>query len=566
MVQLATKGQRSFFAIRCEPHVSTRLKHIFPRISKAQIGRVTLAVTEETAKDLAWVLGRYPMKVSPAARKAIESGEQGFDQRALLAQQIRAGSLPPMPARALALPARGYQEQAAALAHATGALLVADDLGTGKTITAIRALAYEGRLPAVIVTLTHLTQQWARELSRFLPGLRIHVAKSGQPYDLRAKVRKGRSLVPEGEMPEVVIMNYQKVAGWAETLATFVSSLVFDEVQELRHHTSAKYSGCRHLAQSAQMVVGLSGTPIYGYGEEWWSVFDCIRPGLLGTREEFLREWCVQTGMDKHRVREPRVLGSFLYNAGVAIRRRRKDVRQDLQPLQRIFHEIDADAAPLADIESSATQLARAILRLDVVADTRRIRELSAEFSNTMRQATGLAKAPHVADFVRMLVESGERVILFGWHHAVYRIWEERLKGLGVAWYTGHESAAKKDVEFSKFIRKEVPILVMSLRAGAGLDGLQHGCRTLVFGELDWSPAVLAQCEGRLHRDGQEDPVVSYYLTTSSGADPVMLDVASVKQAQMVGVRDPGGDLVEEEPLDPDHVKKLAEQYLGSKN
>jgi SNF2 family DNA or RNA helicase len=121
-----------------------------------------------------------------------------------------------------------------------------------------------------------------------------------------------------------------------------------------------------------------------------------------------------------------------------------------------------------------------------------------------MRQATGLAKAPHVADFVRLLVESGERVILFGWHHAVYRIWEERLSDLGVAWYTGTESATKKDAEFSRFLRKEVPILVMSLRAGAGLDGLQHGCRTLVFGELDWSPAVLAQCEGRLHRDERQ--------------------------------------------------------------
>jgi len=564
-VQLATKKGRSFFSIHCEPHVSTRLKQIFTRVSKSQFGRLTLAVTEETCKDLLWVLERYPMRVSPAAQKSLERGSQKFDQRAHLAQQIRLGNLPPMPARPLALPARGYQEQAAALAHATGAILVADDLGVGKTLSAIRAIAYEGRMPAVVVTLTHLTNQWARELERFLPGTRSHIITSGQPYDLRAKVRQGRKLVPEGEMPEVVIMNYHKVAGWAETLSGWAQSVVFDECQDLRHNSSAKYSGCRHLAQAAQMVVGLSGTPIYGYGEEWWSVMDCIKPGLLGTREEFLREWCVLAGMNKYKVREPRVLGSYLYNAGVAIRRRRKDVRQDLAPLQRIFHEVDADAAPLSNIESSATQLARAILRIDSVADAKRIRDMSAEFSNTMRQATGLAKAAQVADFVRMLVESGERVVLFGWHHAVYQIWKERLEDLGIAWYTGHESSTKKDAEFNRFVRKEVPLLIMSLRAGAGLDGMQHGCRTIVMGELDWSPAVLAQCEGRLHRDGQLEPVVVYYLTTDKGSDPVMLDVASIKQAQMVGVRDPEGALVEEEPLDPDHVKKLAEQFLSTR-
>jgi len=49
------------------------------------------------------------------------------------------------------------------------------------------------------------------------------------------------------------------------------------------------------------------------------------------------------------------------------------------------------------------------------------------EFNIMMRQATGIAKAPYVAEFVRMLVESGESVMLYGWHRDVYNIWLERL-------------------------------------------------------------------------------------------------------------------------------------------
>ncbi|MFH4122341.1 ATP-dependent helicase, partial [Acinetobacter baumannii] len=44
------------------------------------------------------------------------------------------------------------------------------------------------------------------------------------------------------------------------------------------------------------------------------------------------------------------------------------------------------------------------------------------EFNIMMRQATGIAKAPYVAEFVRMLVESGESVMLYGWHRDVYNI------------------------------------------------------------------------------------------------------------------------------------------------
>jgi SNF2 family DNA or RNA helicase len=101
----------------------------------------------------------------------------------------------------------------------------------------------------------------------------------------------------------------------------------------------------------------------------------------------------------------------------------------------------------------------------------------------------------------------------------------------------------------------------MSLRAGAGLDGLQSACRTVVFGELDWSPGVHEQCIGRVARDGQKDPVAAYFLIAEMGSDPVIADVLGVKTAQIEGIRDPDAALVEQQ-IDPDKVKRLAEAFL----
>jgi hypothetical protein len=79
----------------------------------------------------------------------------------------------------------------------------------------------------------------------------------------------------------------------------------------------------------------------------------------------------------------------------------------------------------------------------------------------------------------------------------------------------------------------------MSLRAGAGLHGLQDVCKVGVFGELDWSPGIHEQALGRLHRPGQVDPVVGYFLFSNGGTDPLMGEVLDTKRMQSEPMRDP---------------------------
>jgi len=99
----------------------------------------------------------------------------------------------------------------------------------------------------------------------------------------------------------------------------------------------------------------------------------------------------------------------------------------------------------------------------------------------------------------------------------------------------------------------------------AGLDGLQAVCSTVVFGELDWSPGVHEQCAGRLHRDGQKDSVVAYYLVSDSGSDPVIADTLGLKQEQIAGVMDPEGEVVGRLQDGSARLVKMAEAYLAQR-
>jgi len=105
--------------------------------------------------------------------------------------------------------------------------------------------------------------------------------------------------------------------------------------------------------------------------------------------------------------------------------------------------------------------------------------------------------------------------------------------------------------------------MFMSLRSGAGVDGLQKVCRTVVFGELDWSPGVHDQCIGRVDRDGQEHPVVAYFLLSDDGADPIMAEVNGIKLEQREGVTDPGRPIVERIDTGEHHLRRLARELLA---
>ena len=186
----------------------------------------------------------------------------------------------------------------------------------------------------------------------------------------------------------------------------------------------------------------------------------------------------------------------------------------------------------------------------------------ASEFNVLLRLHTGIAKAPYVAEFVRLIVEAGEPVVLFGWHHEVYEIWKERFADLKPAWYTGRESEAQKNANKQRFVKGETDLLIMSLRSGPGIDGLQHRCRTVVIGELDWSPQVIKQDIGRIHRDGQTEPVTAYVMVSDSGSDPTLADTCLVKAQQSDGITDPDAELFEE-VLPHDHIKELARAILA---
>ena len=535
--------------LSAEPHVMLRLKATFPRILKFQYGTVKMKHTPEACRDIEWFLDRFPLApCSPGDALALQNGSKAYQLTLSGLEETRRPDYQP---RTFALAdghaLRPYQSIGVEVFLKRRALLLADAVGLGKTVTAIGALTCPETLPALVVCQTHLCAQWKEFLAQFLPAARVHVVKQNKSYAL-----------PDYD---VLICSYHKLAAWADELAGQITSCIFDEVQELRHEGSAKYAAAQAIRTGATYAQGLSATPIYNYGGEIYNILEMIAPGTLGTREEFVREWCHYKG--QHAVlTDPDSFGTYLRDEFLMLRRNRADVGKELPPVQTVVQSIPHSEDALKSIEGDATELARRILEGSFLEKG----EAAREFDMRLRQATGIAKAPAVAAFVKMLIESGERVLLGAWHRCVWDIYLDHLSEFNPVLYTGSESPKQKEAAKSAILSGESKVMLMSLRSGVGVDGLQEALSTVVFGELDWSPGVMEQFTGRLQRDGQAGNVTAFYLVSDAGSDPTVSGVLGLKKAQVTGMLEPGTSGLQRTTEGAEsRVKILAQNYLKGK-
>lgn len=529
--------------VNVPPHVVIRLKQLFPRIPKWQTGLFSFPNDITHCADISWFTSRYPMVLSDNDRVALEGGRNAYEQTQARMDEILRPDYTPLDRLGLRLGqvSRLYQKQAADLLHIRKSLLLGDDVGLGKTYTAADALLNPATLPAAVVVQTHLQGQWQEKIEAFTT-LRVHKIKGTRPYDL--------------PVADIYLFKYSQLLGWIDTFEDgFFKSVVYDEVQELRTGTvSGKGSAAKKLSDAAEYRLGLSATPIYNYGAEIHNIMQFIDPSVLGTLDEFLREWCV----DAKEVRDPDALGTYLREQHVFLRRTKRDVGQQLPPINTIVEHVEPDNVTLKSVEDLARQLAIKTTLGSFMERGRAGRELDL----LMRHATGVSKALNVARYAKIFLEADIPILLVGWHRDVYDIWISELAAYRPAMYTGSENDKQKAESVRRFTEGDTNVFILSLRSGVGLDGLQYKCSTVLLGELDWSPKVHEQIIGRLDREGQQEQITVVYLNTDEGSDPPMVEVLGIKASQATGIVDPGRQF-EAKHTDKSRIQALATQYLS---
>ena len=521
---LSYNKRRKCWVVKGDPTVTELCKRLFPGTETSRRGEARFTAHRRIVGDLNWLMLRYPLTVRQSDMARWEDALAQAREYVIRREEARL-----MPVRVTPSPTTfngtltPFQEEGLGFLLRTDRGLLADEMGLGKTVQALAMLSETGAYPALIVAPPHLMCNWQNEIARFVKKpdgspLTVHVIKGLKPYQL-----------PDADL---YLMHYLLLRGWKEALPQAeIPTVIFDEIQELRHSGTEKYSAASLLADAAQRVIGLSGTPIYNKGAEIWNVVNILDYHFLGDYESFTREWCY--GYGNQIVAKPELLGEKLRDEGMMLRRTKQEVLKDLPPKRRLVMAVDSDDGVYRRLMQPVRQT---LLQLkndaEATASQRALWEM--EIERGERQATGIAKAPYVAQFVRALLDAEEKVLLFAHHHEVMDIYKKELSAYSPAFITGRETPAMKERSVERFMTGKTNLCCISLRAAAGLNLQRASC--IVFGELDWSPAVHSQAEDRAHRMGQTDSILCYYLVSSEGSDQDVQDALGLKVSQFVGL------------------------------
>ncbi|NLD52217.1 MAG: DEAD/DEAH box helicase [Clostridiales bacterium] len=540
--------------IKGDPAVTEMAKRLFPGSDTGRRGIARFTAHRRLIGELNWLMQRYPLSIAPVDldrwQAALRDAQDYHREKAL----IHAVSAPLPAPSSFQGKLRTFQQIGYQWLCRVRRGLLADEMGLGKTVQALVSLAQLNAFPCLLVVPPHLVLNWQAEIQRFLSfdgqPPRVHVLKGLQPY----------ALPPA----DIYMVHYLLLRGWKESLPQQpFQAIVFDEIQELRHGGTEKYSAASLLSSSCERVYGLSGTPIYNHGGEIWNVINILDFHFLGNWESFSREWCY--GYGKSIVIKPELLGEHLRREGLMLRRTKKEVLPELPDKRRLVQQIEADGAVFGRLMLPVLEKLRIWSTDDALSASARAL-LENQISQEERQATGLAKAPYVSQFVRALLESGEQVLLFAHHHAVMDTYRQELRTFSPAFITGRETPAQKEKSVNRFMESKTNLCCISLRAASGLN-LQRAT-VVVFGELDWSPAVHSQAEDRAHRIGQKDSLLCYYLVSPRGSDADIQERLGLKVSQFLGLMGQAAPSATEDAqsasIARQHVERLIRQWADA--
>lgn len=402
--------------------------------------------------------------------------------------------------------------------------IIADDMGLGKTIQVIslllkfkeeRALV---KKKVLIVVPTTLLSNWEHELSRFAPELR-YLTYHGA----------GRSFEPEGV--ELIITSYGILRSENELFSAINwQAVVIDEAQNIKNSASSQSRAVKGL--KSKVKIAMSGTPVENRLSEYWSIFDFINKGYLGSRKSFHRDYArpIEVYRDEERLK------SFIKRTSPFILRRLKSDRSIIGDLpaklesdhfttltsrQAALYQTVVDEGMKKVKESLGIERRGLILKL--LTSLKQICNHPVHFLKEGEPDPELSgKSRLLLTLLERIYSNNAKVLIFTQYREMGELLAQMIEaafGHRPEFLHGGVSRKRRDAMVKEFQEEHsCRTLLLSLKAGG--TGLNlTAASAVIHYDLWWNPAVESQATDRAYRIGQQQNVTVYRLITEKSME-----------------------------------------------
>jgi SNF2 family DNA or RNA helicase len=425
--------------------------------------------------------------------------------------------------------------------------LIADGMGSGKTIEAISVINILPEVKRVLVICpASLRINWSRELMLWL----FREFTGGFAID--------------NEFPDtnIVITNWEQVKKFRKRIDKVKWDIaIFDESHMAKNPSSQRTraslgwiseSGKTNIPPiDAGMRLYLTGTPILNRPVELWPILRVADPLQLGASEyqyqrTYCNAWDAPWGWDASGASKKNLedLQKRL-RSKLMIRRTKEQVLPQLPPKRRQIIILPEEASRLAvqaeldfyeknqSVIDEALQKAEQTqsgddLGYQAAAD-QLVEGKAASFKemSRLRHATGVAKIPYIIEYLEQALEQQNKVVCFCHHIDVIEAIVKHFKKLAVGHHGGMNDAEKQKARDRFQGTKIGPddktcrLFVSGITLAIGFD--LTIAELAVIGELDWRAGIVSQAEDRLHRIGQLGYVLIQHLIFDNSLDSRMI-------------------------------------------
>ena len=435
-------------------------------------------------------------------------------------------------------------------------LLIADEMGVGKTVQAIGLSSlYQKDWPVLVICPSSLKFAWRDEVTQWLSEI---LDKN------EIQVIKNSKNEFKSDMKYYIISYDLSVRMIDKIIEKKFQYIIADEAHYLKSRTAKRTISLTPILQRAKRVVLLTGTPILAKPMEIFPLLHILRPDKFKSFKEFGTRFCdpkiIRFGIvDWSGSSNSRELNSILNK--LMIRRLKKDVLSQLPPKKRQKIEIATDSKILKKLklvmEKSSKKFEKLLgtqIELEKLGinidDLKTEKEKEEEKNNKEKEKdseeesilnrfskaysmTGEAKLPGIIDYVNYLVDNSCKFLIFAHHTEILDAIEEVIIKDKISYIRidGKVAVEKRQDLVNKF-QNEEDCLVAILSITACATGLTlTKASTVVFAELHFTPSIMIQAEDRAHRIGQESGCVNiHYLFGAETLDVLLFRKLNEKQ------------------------------------
>lgn len=408
------------------------------------------------------------------------------------------------------IPLYGFQKTGVVFVErAGGRALIADQMGVGKTATAI-GYSIRHNLKTLVVCPKSVVYTWEKQLAKFY----------GKSYTLwNSKGKVGRIDA------KFHIASYETATKhFAAMNAAGFDLLIADEATYLKNRKTLRAKAImgsykerkKYPGIKTKHVIFLTGTPILNRPVEAYYLLNFLDNKRFNNFYNFVERYGGWMGEPAKNLNELHERTKELI-----IRRRKQDVLKDL-PEKLPREDIIID---LSDKERKEydTYLQDVLNKWNSTGKPT-VAELPA-----IQKFLFEKKLPRLKEILDETLESGDGVLVFSVYLDPLRKIHELYPNDSLI-LEGQMNKTEREQTIKLLSEGKKKIGLFSLGAGAmGIDGLQDSISATIFLNRWFVPAVHEQAEDRIHRNGQQNKVSTYYMTCAGTIDEHMKDLLTEK-------------------------------------